>query len=200
MQKTTHDWSKSVLNYGDFHFRALAEYTFSFPIILSLGCNLFRQHVFRFTCIAVAGMIPLNCINSFSRINMTNFTRKLLTLCLLAVSFLSSVCSWTINGTRSDADSSLPLSFPRRRRHFLSHKLTYTLFFRSYSMYRTPNEDAMGAANAPSWAVFWERFSMTWDNSKALTKERRDLNYTERQHFYANANVFLAKITNHFQT
>ena len=125
--------------------------------LLSLGCNRFRQHVFRFTCIAVAGMIPLNCMNSSSRINMTNFMPKLLTLCLLAVSFLSSVCPWTINGTRSDADSSSVLSFSRRRRHFLSHKLTYTLFFRTYWIYRTPNEDAMGAANAPSWEVFWER-------------------------------------------
>jgi len=43
----------------------------------------------------------------------------------------------------------------------LSHTQTnVTLFFGTRWMYRTP-KDAMGAANAPSWAVFWERFSMT---------------------------------------
>ena len=97
--------------------------------LLSLGFNIFRQHVFRSTCIAVAGMIPLFCINSSWRTKMTNFTRKLLTLCLLAISFLSSVRPWITNGTGFDSDSSsLVLPFSCRRRHFLSHKLTYTFF------------------------------------------------------------------------
>ena len=63
-----------------------------------------------------------------------------------------------------------------------------------------PRGRAMGAANAPSWAVLWERILRTWSISRARKKERQDTKITERQKWNANANVSLAQKTIHLQT